>query len=251
MGYCTVDDLRDEGITTSMLSDSRATALIERASRYIEKVTGQWFEPRSRHFIVNADGSRVVYLGAPIIQIDAIKLVSGRGDEYTEWEYDLEQILVFNRHLTQGLLNPDDRLCPRIEFQGPMGVYYPGWETIFPEGRQVVRIEGVFGYTDLPDGVDPGETFVGSQIPTSQGETPKDIEHVCKLLVVREMGLMSDPSRRDGWLSRWRIEAEKTMDQSYKMTPLDRLGMAGQFTGDPEIDGILAQYRSPIGVAAV
>ena len=44
--YASVDDLRAEGVTDAVATDARLGALIGLASRYIERVTGRFFEPR-------------------------------------------------------------------------------------------------------------------------------------------------------------------------------------------------------------
>jgi hypothetical protein len=88
------------------------------------------------------------------------------------------------------------------------------------EGSLAVR------YTD-PDG--PGA-----------GRTPELIRHVIKLLVSREIPTMTDSSVREERQKRWRIVSERTRDQGYNLEPLH--GQGG-FSGDPEIDAILASYQ--------
>jgi hypothetical protein len=88
------------------------------------------------------------------------------------------------------------------------------------EGSLAVR------YTD-PDG--PGA-----------GRTPELIRHVIKLLVSREIPTMTDSSVREERQKRWRMVSERTRDQGYNLEPLH--GQGG-FSGDPEIDAILASYQ--------
>ena len=89
-------------------------------------------------------------------------------------------------------------------------------------------MNGVFGYTD-PDG-------------SGVGHTPELIRHVTKLLVLREIPTMTDTSLREERQKRWRIVSERTRDQGYNLDPLRA---HGGFTGDPEIDAILAAYQRP------
>ncbi|HVW29217.1 MAG TPA: hypothetical protein VHC69_27815 [Polyangiaceae bacterium] len=44
--YAMVADLRAEGVSTAAASDARLEQLIARASRYVERITARFFEPR-------------------------------------------------------------------------------------------------------------------------------------------------------------------------------------------------------------
>jgi len=250
--YCTIQDIRDEGIASTVFSDARVNAAIEVASRFIETATGRWFEARSRTFRVKARNTRVCFLNHPIISLSEVNIVTGRGSAMTRDAIDVSDVLVFNRHLTEGLTDPDDRDAPRIEFEGVTGYEYPGRiDGVFLVGSQTIEVVGRFGYTELAAGETPGETSDGSQVPTSEGVTPPLIEHLCKLLTVRELSTLANPDDRASWRDLWRLESEKTADQSYKMTSLDRLGMQGYVTGDPEIDGIINLFRAPASIGVV
>lgn len=250
--YATIQDLRDEGVPDTVYSDDRVNKAIEVASRYIERITGRWFEARSRTLRVKARNTGVCFLEHPIISVSEINIISGRGVDLDRDEVDLEDVLVFNRHLTLGLQDSDDRDAPRLEFENLRGLEYPGrTDAEFPFGSQVVEVVGRFGYTELSIGDEPGETSDGSQVPTSEGVTPPLIEHVCKLLAIRELAPMGNPATRSDWRDRHRLEQEKTDDQMYKMTPLSAMGNTGNFTGDPEIDGILAMYLAPAAMGAI
>lgn len=255
--YATIQDIRDEGVPDTVYSDTRVNHAIELASRYIERVTGRWFEARTRTFRVKARNTGVCFLEHPIVSVSAINIVSGRGADMDRDEVDLEDVLVFNRHLTQGLMEPDDRDAPRLEFENLRGLEYPGrtglgrTDAEFPHGSQVVEVTGRFGYTELSIGDEPGETSDGSQVPNSEGVTPQLIEHVCRLLVMRELAPMGNAATRSDWRDRHRLEQEKTDDQMYKLSPLAALGNTGNITGDPEIDGILTSYMAPATMGAV
>lgn len=250
--YCTLQDIRDEGVTIAEASDARVTAQIALASRYIERLTGRWFDAQTRTFKVRARNTAVLFLDHPIVSVSAINIVSGRGANLNRDELSVDDVLVFNRHLTEGLTNPDDRDNPKLEYSNFQGYEYPGSEEAnWPWGSQVVEVAGKFGYTELTPSDTPGETSDGSQVPNSDGVTPPLIVHACKLLAMRELALMSDPAERGEWRDRFRLESEKTADQSYKMTSLDSLNMQGAWTGDPEIDAIIALYVAPPESGAV
>jgi hypothetical protein len=210
-GYCMLQDLRDEGFTQQAVSDTRLVRAIALASRTIERITGRFFEPRRQRIELDGLGSSELLLDEPIIAIEKIEIGGGG---------PVSGATVYNRHITQGLMLPDDRQNPRIHLG-------------FPCGARNVRVTGLFGYTE-PDGS-----------PT--GSTPLLIREACKRLVVREIPLLADAGRREEVRQRYRILQERTREQSYT---LDRLAHPGALTGDPDIDDILAQFMRPADLGA-
>ena len=240
LGYALVSDLREEGVTVADAHDARLERLIALASRYAERVTGRFFEPRTQTLTVDGSGGRALPLGQPIIGIEAVAIDTG---PFTSGDLPIDPSLirVYNRHLTQGLLLPDDRDNPKLEFihgSDLLGVQFEPAQIslssfVWPRGAQNVTVRGVFGYTE-PDGS-----------PT--GRTPELIRHVTKLLVMRELPRIADLDRREDLQKRWRLTSERTRDQSYT---LEALKLTGEFTGDPEIDGILAAFVRPPDLGA-
>jgi hypothetical protein len=237
-GYTTIQNLRDEGVTPSMASDSRLEVLIERASRYVDFWTGRFFTPRSAIYKLDGRNSRGLLLEEPIISISEVLILDANEIDSSFTEVDLDDLRIYNRHLTQNLLDPDDRDNPRIEFMFPRRLNFDG---LFPLGRQNIQVTGVFGYTE-PDG-------------TAQGRTPFLIEHATNLLVIREIPLLTDDDRFLISNSR-RITQEKTRDQSVSYGeaatgggPYSGAG-AGRMTGDPQIDVILERYARPTKMGA-
>ncbi len=234
-GYALVSDMRAEGVTLADATDARLQQLIVRASRYIERITGRFFEPRAQTLRLDGTGGRVLPLGHPVVAVDAVFIDTGpysRGD----LAVDPSVYSVYNRHLTQGLLLPDDRDHPKLElFHGSdlLGVRFtpPGLSLssfTWPHGQQNITVRGVFGYTE-PDG-------------SPAGRTPELIRHVTKLLVMRELPLLRDRDGREDAQRRWRVASERTRDQAYS---LEALRLQGAFTGDPEIDGVLEAFMRP------
>jgi hypothetical protein len=235
MGYALVSDLRDEGVTVADASDARLERVIALASRYIERITARFFEPRAQTLALDGSGGRTLALGHPIIGVESVSIDTSpysRGD----LPIDPSVLRVYNRHLTQGLLLPDDRDNPKIEFlhgSDMLGVRFEAPQIslssfVWPAGTQNITVRGVFGYTE-PDGS-----------PT--GRTPELIRHVTKLLVTRELPRIADLDRREDVQKRWRLTSERTRDQSYN---LEALRLHGEFTGDPDIDNVLAAFVRP------
>ncbi len=234
-GYAFISDLREEGVTAADVPDARLQQLITRASRYIERMTGRFFEPRLPTLTLDGSGGRSLLLGEAIVGIEAVYIETSPyapGNLFIDPDF----YRVYNRHLTQGLLLPDDRDNPKLEFvhtSDLLGVRFepPQFSLlsfVWPCGTQNITVHGVFGYTE-PDGS-----------PT--GRTPELIRHVTKLLVMRELPRMADLDRREDVQKRWRLTGERTRDQSYT---LEALRLHGEFTGDPEIDNILVAFVRP------
>jgi len=235
-GYCMVQDIRDEGVPVSMFDDAQVQTAITRASRLVDLFTERWFEPRAMTFLLNGRGTRTAFLGVPIISISSVAV---DGLELLADEY-----YVFNRHLTENLSKPDDRQTPRIELGQPrFGYRVAHFGRLFPYGQLNISVSGVFGYTDYDSS-------------NAQGKTPDIIVHVTKLLVMREMWRMFDQADdRDDAARKKFVTNLKTRDQSVSYAnpafgSFKQVGV-GAFTGDPEIDTILARYRRPIDIAAV
>lgn len=238
-GYTSVAAMREEGVTETQASDNRLMTLIARASRSLEMFTGRWFEPRSHTFLMDGRGGPILQLEIPIIRVTAVRLLdyddpSGElGDDL-----DLDQLRVYNRHISQQLLAPDDRENPRIEWITVAGRRFGIVGGYFPTGSQNVLVSGVFGYTE-PDG-------------SQYGRTPSDIELATQMLVVRNLAKLADVSARQETALAPRITEMRTRDQSISYSAAGG-GSArlGAFTGDPEIDVIIARYMRPPTMAAV
>lgn len=235
--YCSLASLRDEGVKVTRMSDDRAQALILRASKYVEMFTGRYFYPQPKTLRVDGTNSRGLPLDEPIVAISglAVSLVS----EFTASDLQVleDTYRIYNRHLTLGLLNPDDRESPRLEFvhdDDLKGVNYvvptSGYrltQLIWPKGQQNVRIVGVFGYTE-PDG-------------SWCGRTPELIQVATRLLCFRYLANPGTDARDDS-VKRGRLLSEHTKDQGYQLAKLS--SFAG-YTEDPEIDSILCAFTRP------
>lgn len=238
--YASIADFRAEGVTPAAASDARLEALIGLASEYIERVTGRFFDARELTLTLDGTGGRSLLLGHPIVRVSEVFIelsVFSPGDVAV----DTALYRVYNRHLTQGLLLPDDRDNPKLEFihsSDLLGIRIERpvlslSSLIWPRGQQNVIVRGVFGFTERD----------GS--PT--GRTPRLIQHLTMLLVVRELAPLTDVAARDEAMKRWRITSERTRDQSYT---LEALRLTGAFTGDPTIDGILVSFVRPPDLGA-
>lgn len=246
-GYTTIAELRAEGVTVAQADDARLQVLIGRATNMIDHYTGRWFEPRSKVFMLDGTGAGGLLLGPPIISISQVRLLA-RDVGPSVLDVDLADVRIYNRHLTQELLDPDDRQNPKLEFLtfderyerstlvwgGARDLFHP---VVWPRGTQNVEVTGIFGYTD-PDGS-----------PT--GRTPEMISYACMLMVLRDLPGLATQRGFDARRA-FAVTEYKTRDQSIKYASPDKLGNqgVGGFTGDPTIDSILKMFRRPLALGA-
>lgn len=233
--YCTLADVRAEGAPAS-ITDARINRMIGVASRYIDRYTGRFFSPKALTFKLDGRGHPALFLHHPIIDITSVTIELTPGT-LNPLAVDLTDLAIYNRHIREGLTDPDDRNNPKIEFfrtNEDIVRAAPGSTfLLFPRGRQNVTVDGTFGYTDF-DG-------------TALGKTPDLICEACLRATLRLLGAkINDVTSGAGTI--WK---EVTRDQRVEYANPDRVAIQGAFFGDPEIDQILASYRRPlhIGVA--
>lgn len=248
--YTTVERLRQEGLDPNKYSDAQLLRLIQRASMRIEMWTHRWFYPRALSLQLDGTGHDALLLSMPIISIASIRALSpdsfvieGGADPV-----DLRSVRIYNRHLTQGLLLPDDRLSPKIQYLNSWTgtrrspeIFPSGWFTI---GVQNIEVNGLFGYTE-PDFV----TFADDGV-THVGKTPDAVSLACEMLVVRDLPALSDlDARNDAQLSS-RVTMLRTRDQQINYNSSDSSSIATSFgsniLGNAEITSLLAPFcRGP------
>jgi hypothetical protein len=210
--YATVADLRAEGVTEAQASTDRLDSLIEEASREIDQVTGWFFEPRVATYRLDGHGTPSLEPPVPPIRLSRLTIDGSR------MQRDASHLQIVGAPVEPG-------------FDAPRLTLLDGRR--FSRGTANVVVQGTWGYTE-----DNG---------TLTGRTPLAIRRACILLVLRWLPLMGDADDAAEARDRWRIIAEKTRDQSYR---LDRPGDPGPLTGDPEIDRILMRFRRPAGLGS-
>lgn len=239
--YCTLYDLVGAGMTSAATDDGVAQRLIVEASRYVELYTGRQFYPLYKSITVGGRHGHALRLEEPIVAIEGVN--TDFRDGFVSADRGQGSYRVFNRHLSQNLLNPDDRGDPKLEFLHGWGSEYSHWHgepayyERFSTGVHNVRVSGIFGYTE-PDG-----SFVGA--------TPQLIRLATKLLCFKQQHPAGSQRRQDQFRSE-RLKSEYTRDQGYIMAdPGDARGSPFvTHTMDPEIDAILHGFRRPAHMGA-
>lgn len=123
MSYCNIDDLRAEGFSLDDFSDEEIALLIEQSGILIEKITGQFFEPRTMTIRLDGRGGKNLLLPVFLIDGETIRI---DGEEISNEDY-----ILYNRFF------PDDRRYPKI-FRSK------GW----PVGKLNIEVTGTFGYVE-------------------------------------------------------------------------------------------------------
>jgi hypothetical protein len=248
--YATVQSFRDEGVTVGAISDAKLYRKILAASQLFELYTERTFVPEALTVKLDGNGGKELLLRDPIIALESIALTSDLVVPSVP-SLDLSAIKVYNRHITEGLRNPDDRESPRIAWaEDGIGSYsgygYNGYDRArwtadlcwrWPRGTQNVIITGLFGYTEANG--------------TPTGGVPQQVARAVQLLTLRDLPALTDTAARED-ANRWRLTGERTRDQAYTMLNGTDIGQRraaiGSFTGDPAIDGIIEMFKRPFVV---
>lgn len=223
---------------------------IRRATATIEKFTGRTFG--ARYKVLDMDGG-----GGPLIQTEEVIVgltdVSFTFTTFTPADLPIEEgdLRVYNRHIRQNLTEPDDRNDPRVEFLRTPVYRFPRSQLLgevdmlssfvgFTDSQQNVKMKGMWGYTEY-DG-------------TAFGKIPDLIKEAAMRLAARYIEplwkQLGGAGKADGVAGP--IVMEKTLDQQVKFADVASSGVSGvggaytgAFTGDPEVDQILACFMKP------
>lgn len=242
--YALISDLRDEGITTTAMPDARARALLLMASIEVSRFCGRTFGARASTLLLDGRGGPLVLVEEPIVALSEV-VIGAESTTSIEQPLGRDSYRVYNRHVSELLTSPDDRENPKVEFRGygsrttRLHDYTHGDRSRFTEGQQNVRLAGIFGYTDY-DG-------------SPAGGVPILITRATMLMVARLSPKIGDPNSGVGDASSWKVVEEETRDQRVRFADLGSTAGAksgtslrGAYTGDPEIDTVLAMYaRGP------
>lgn len=74
MAYCTAQDLIEEGVASATANAPRTARLISLVTAYIDKMTGQWFEKRTKTLTLDSPGGTVLPLPVAPITVASVKV---------------------------------------------------------------------------------------------------------------------------------------------------------------------------------
>lgn len=190
-------------------------ASIRLQTRLVDKITHQWFVPVEKSLLLDGDGSPVLMLDFPIIELDELYV-------------DEVLVPVAHRRVYNGnSRGNDDRDCPMIELVTGM----------FREGSQNVRVVGTFGFVE------------------DDGSIPEPIKYATLKLVIRDLQSPPGGGESSGGGAPVGPKTSETTDGhsvSFAAPAVTgmRIGTLA-LTGDPQVDKILELYRAPQALAAV
>jgi len=161
--YCTVLDIRNEGIAESDYSDARVLECIRLASVKINLYTDQWFQPVIGTLYLDGDDTPFIKLPdyKKFIKVSQIEIISDRSSRLSPFDesgllpnrrvYSIPDQTVYeisnNRRMIEFVSDPSQSFPTLLPFTNDY--YIPGnIEVIWPEGRQNLQVEGVFGWLD-------------------------------------------------------------------------------------------------------
>jgi len=241
--YSLVADFREQiGCGCEDVSDRRLLQVLALASAMVERVTGRYFEERPAFLRFGGTSNRKLLLVDPIVAVSSVA-IDTQPTQQGDLAIELDLLRIFNRHLSQRMCQHDDRNNPKIEFvhsDDLYGVRFVPFRGIslrslaFPIGVQNIHVRGYFGFTEY-DG-------------SPWGETPLLIQHVTRLIAMRELPKLGNRDEREDAQWRWRVTSDKAKDVSVDMADPRKWG---EWFGDPEIDSILASFVRPPAIGAV
>ena len=119
MSYCTIKELRAEGLDEEKYSDEALTNLIKLSCDFIDRITGQFFEPREMLIRLDGRGGNNLVLPYFLIDVDYIEINHELIDDY----------VIYNRM--------EDRSYPKIYRNAK-----------WPKGILNIEVQGTWGYVE-------------------------------------------------------------------------------------------------------
>ena len=145
MSYCNVQDLRAEGFDEEKYSDEKLENLVKLSCDFIDKVTGQFFEPRELAVRLDGRGGRILALPYPLIDVEFIEIDSEL----------ISDFVIYNRL--------EDRPYPKIYrdrkwTKGKLNILVKGtWGYVEEDGstpediKRISRKLAIYNFPDLSD----------------------------------------------------------------------------------------------------
>jgi hypothetical protein len=228
--YLSPKDVRDEGITTTDLSDVRLASLLARAQGYIERVCRQPFRPVIDTLRLDGPHADTIFLPVPIIGVEYVRL----NDSDSNLSDDSFHVYAApSLRSNPGLLVEDHRRNPKIslalesDFWDGLPLDEP---TRFYAGRKNQVIHGVFGFLE-PDGT-----------------TPRLIRDAMLEIVLNTATQMTIPETGSTSIVAGPIVKEKTDRHSIEYA--SELTTDSALATSRRVEEILHLFRGPIGLGA-
>lgn len=120
--YATVDELRN--VAPESTTDAQIELAIQMATELIDRITGQWFEPRRVVRVYRSKGGTTLHLPVPVIEVRSVTI--------------------------SGVLEPAANYRVTHDARNPRILHRYGW----PKGRATIEVDADCGYV-AEDGTTP------------------------------------------------------------------------------------------------
>lgn len=222
--YCSLQDIRDEGVTDTELSDDRALTLIRGWQSWLEKMTGNIFKETEATLDFDGDGSRLLLLPVPLIELTELYIND-----------DFDNVVASTNYVAYTSRGPiqDDRKNPRIKLKlsSSQSIYSRSLSGgVFAIGDRNQRVVGSWGYTE------------------SDGSTPEPVCRAIKVLVIATKELLGDGEIDQ--LKFGKVIEEVTDRHRIEYADLYNRLKTWAPTGISEVDLVIQAYRAPMRVTA-
>lgn len=215
--YCTLQEIRDRGVTADAAPDDAVGKAIARASRMVDIFTGRDFLKREATYRIDGNGTESVFIDdRPVVEVLDLRV-----DDFllTPESY---------------VLYPD---AGYIRLNGARRSIFAGFPGFFPKGNQNVEVHGFFGFENPPPEVNEAAILLA-------------IEILRVAPAEADVAAGSSASTRNAiGIRRVRID-EISVDFEY---PSDLKAGAGRVltTGLPKADALLVRFRQWLHPVAV
>lgn len=228
--YATVSEARSEGFPVSY-SDARVAKALTEASREIDKLCRRRFGPYEfTTYRVDGRGTRMLTVGArdfsliEEVRVDFVTTPSLYLEAYNGFHDQSVNRIVFR--------DPADILVTTLKFTA-QNYLVPN---TFARGRANVEVTALWGFVEEVPWGDP------------VGDVPVLIKSATLLLAARRIRRAWQVAVKPGEQVIGPISGQRTREQS--VTYGKNSTNVPQYTGDPEVDRVIAMYRrNPMGFA--
>ncbi|MBI2192032.1 MAG: hypothetical protein HYU36_08615 [Planctomycetes bacterium] len=215
--YCTLQEIRDRGVTVEAAPDEAVEKAIARAARAVDVFAGRDFLKREATYPVDGNGTESIFLDdRPVVEVLDLS-VDGL-------------VLAPETYV----LYPD---AGYIRLNGARRSIFAGLPGVFPKGARNVEVHGFFGFEAVPPEVNEAATLLAIEILRT-GPAEADVAAGSSASTRNAIGI-----------SRVRID-EISVDFQY---PNDLKAGSGRTvtTGLPKVDALLNRFRQWLHPIAV
>ena len=178
--YASVEDMRSEGVTPEMATDSRLCQVLQDASALVDSITGWFFEPRTLQVFLSGGGHPSIETPVPPLRVQRLRIGGA--------ESSTDDLMLIGSPAKPGFFAPK-LVLPH---------------DVFPKGIDNICVDGLWGYLE-PTGDAP------------LGRTPREIRRATVLCAMRLFPAQADITAANDARNRWRLVEERTRDQSYRL----------------------------------